>query len=125
MTLTLNAIKQNDKQITNLLLIHFGCSCANVVFCLLVVWNLVVIAVERYLAVCQPFKHNELTKKKAVFFFVLIYIAAIIFNFTTAFDVSYIQSRFPLGQVTISLIFLQVKSFKLPLSQIIISLRCL
>ena len=48
------------------------------------------IAAERYLAVCQPFKHCEFTKRKIVLCYVLIYLGAMIFNFTTAFDVSYI-----------------------------------
>ena len=99
--------------------------------CFIVVWNLVIIAAERYLAVCQPFKHNEFTKRKIVLCYVLIYFCAIIFNFTTAFDVSYIQSDLNfsvksssvwgfwsqmsfslsfLSQITFSLSFLWVKS---------------
>ena len=30
------------------------------------VWNLVTIAFERYLAVCQPFKHSKLTKSRVL-----------------------------------------------------------
>ena len=37
--------------------------------CLLVVWSLVTIAAERYLAVCQPFKHNEFTTRKVLLFY--------------------------------------------------------
>ena len=58
---------------------------------LIVVWNLVVIAAERYLAVCHPFKHNEFTKRKVLISFVLIYIMAVLLPSIAIFEVSYIQ----------------------------------
>ena len=48
------------------------------------------IAAERYMAVCQPFKHNEFTKRKVLVFFVIIYFMAAFINSTAAFEVSYI-----------------------------------
>ena len=35
-----------------------------VVFLVVSIWNLVLISFERYLAICQPFHHQDLTKKK-------------------------------------------------------------
>ena len=49
------------------------------------------IAFERYLAVCQPFKHNEFTIRKILPFYVLIYFQAAFFNSTAAFEVRYFQ----------------------------------
>ena len=49
------------------------------------------IAFQRYLAVCQPFKHNEFTIRKILPFYVLIYFQAAFFNSTAAFEVSYFQ----------------------------------
>ena len=46
------------------------------------------IAAERYLAVCQPFKHNEFTIRKVLLFYVLIYFMAVFINSTAAFEVS-------------------------------------
>ena len=45
--------------------------------CLVVVWNLVTIAAERYLAVCQPFKHSGFTKRKVVGIFIFMYVMGI------------------------------------------------
>ena len=56
--------------------------------CLIVVWSLVTIAAERYLAVCQPFKHNEFTIRKVLLFYVVIYFMAVFINSTAAFEVS-------------------------------------
>ena len=56
-------------------------------FCLVVVWNLVTIAVERYLAVCQPFKHSGFTKRKVVGVFIGMYTIGIPVVFLAAFDV--------------------------------------
>ena len=53
----------------------------------IVVWNLVVIAAERYLAVCGPFKHNEFTRYRIVRIWVSFYIMTVILNFSTAFEV--------------------------------------
>ena len=60
----------------------------NLYFWFFVVWNLVVIAAERYLAVCQPFKHNNFTKRKIHRIFVLIYVMAILLESFAAFEVS-------------------------------------
>ena len=60
---------------------------------LVAVWSLVTIAAERYLAVCQPFKHNNFTKRKALLFFVIIYFMAAFINFSSAFEVSCLQHR--------------------------------
>ena len=51
------------------------------------------IAAERYLAVCQPFKHNEFTKRKVLLFFALIYFMAVFINFSAAFEVSWFQHQ--------------------------------
>ena len=56
--------------------------------CLVVVWSLVTIAAERYLAVCQPFKHNEFTTRKVLLFYVVIYFMAAFINSTAALEVS-------------------------------------
>ena len=58
------------------------------VFFLVAVWNLVVIAAERYLAVCKPFKHGEFTERKTVKIILLIYFVGIILSFPAAFQVS-------------------------------------
>ena len=63
------------------------------IFCVLVVWNLVTIAFERYLAVCQPFKHSNFTRGKIVKMFVLIYIIALLLPSIAAFEVSCIQPQ--------------------------------
>ena len=55
-----------------------------------VVWNLVVIATERYLAVCHPFKHKKFTRGRVLVIFGLIYITAVFLNSIAAFEVSYI-----------------------------------
>ena len=49
------------------------------------------IAAERYLAVCQPFKHSNFTRGKIVKLFVLIYIVALLLPSIAAFEVSCIQ----------------------------------
>ena len=56
-------------------------------FSLVVVWNLVTIAAERYLAVCQPFKHSGFTKRKAVCIFILVYLMGIPCTSLAAFQV--------------------------------------
>ena len=38
------------------------------------IWNLVFISAERYLAVCHPFKYNNLTTKRIILILVAIYI---------------------------------------------------
>ena len=60
-------------------------------YSLVAVWSLVTIAAERYLAVCQPFKHSNFTKRKIVLFFILIYFMAAFINSTAAFEVSFFQ----------------------------------
>ena len=57
-------------------------------FGLVVVWNLVIIAFERYLAVCHPFKHSNFTRRKIVLVFAVIYFMAAFINSTAAFEVS-------------------------------------
>ena len=49
-----------------------------------------IIAFERYLAVCHPFKHNNFTRKKIVLFFAVIYFMAAFINSTAALEVSYL-----------------------------------
>ena len=51
------------------------------------------IAAERYVAVCQPFKHSELTKRKVLLFFVIIYFMAVFIKFSAAFEVSWFQHQ--------------------------------
>ena len=48
------------------------------------------IAAERYLAVCQPFKHNEFTKRKILLIFALIYVMSFLLNSITSVVVSVI-----------------------------------
>ena len=61
-------------------------------FFLVTVWNLVIIAVERYLAVCQPFKHSNFTKSTVYKSFIVNYILSLIFNFGSCFQVSLMSS---------------------------------
>ena len=63
----------------------------NTVFYLVVVWNLVTIAVERYLAVCQPFKHSSFTKQKVIGAFIFMYAIGIPCTFMAAFDVIFFE----------------------------------
>ena len=51
------------------------------------------IAAERYLAVCQPFKHNEFTIRKLLLFYVLIYFMAVFINSIAAFEVSLLYTQ--------------------------------
>ena len=53
------------------------------------VWNLVAIAVERYIAVCHPFKHNDFQGTPVRVIVASMYIASVIILFP-----SYIQVRF-------------------------------
>ena len=59
------------------------------VFCLIVVWNLVTIAAERYFAVCLPLKHNLFTERKITVIFILIYVFAAPCVSLAAFQVSH------------------------------------
>ena len=52
------------------------------------VWNLVTIALERYLAVCQPFKYANFTKSKVMLIFILMYIMSIICSGGSSFQVN-------------------------------------
>ena len=45
------------------------------------------IAVERFLAVCQPFKHSAFTKQKVIGVFILTFTIGIPCFFLAAFDV--------------------------------------
>ena len=45
------------------------------------------IASERYLAVCQPFKHNNFTKSRVTMVFVLIYLMGVVCTAGAAFQV--------------------------------------
>ena len=46
------------------------------------VWNLVLIAIERYIAVIHPLKHNDFTKGKLFIIIAIVYITACIVLFT-------------------------------------------
>ena len=48
------------------------------------------IATERYLAVCHPFKHSNLTERKILLIFALIYIMSFLLNSITTVEVSVI-----------------------------------
>ena len=52
------------------------------------VWNLVTIALERYLAVCRPFKYANFTKSKVMLIFILMYIMSIICSGGSSFQVN-------------------------------------
>ena len=52
------------------------------------VWNLVTIALERYLAVCQPFKYANFMKSKVVLIFIWMYIMSIICSGGGSFQVT-------------------------------------
>ena len=41
-------------------------------------WNLVLLAIERFLAVCKPFYHMKMTRSKMILYMVIIYIINII-----------------------------------------------
>ena len=58
------------------------------VLCLITVWNLVVIAAERYLAVCQPFKHNNFRKVTIIKIYFIIYVITVILTSIFLFQVS-------------------------------------
>ena len=49
------------------------------------------IAVERYLAVCQPFKHSGFTKRKVVRILILIYVLGIFWSSVGAFQVTFLM----------------------------------
>ena len=77
------------KFLTTWIVLSFSFSCvvsAKVISCF-VVWNLVVIAAERYLAVCQPFKHNNFTRGRVLVIFSLIYITAVLLKSIATFEV--------------------------------------
>ena len=50
-----------------------------------------IIAAERYLAVCRPLKHNSFTKGRIALIFVLIYIMAVLLPSIAIFEVSCIE----------------------------------
>ena len=52
------------------------------------VWNLVTIALERYLAVCKPFKYANFTKSKVMKIFIGLYIMSIICSGGCSFQVT-------------------------------------
>ena len=57
--------------------------------CLLVsIWNLVLLAFERYLAVCHPFKHQELTAKRVRLMILGIYIFVAAMHWPNYFQAS-------------------------------------
>ena len=49
------------------------------------------IASERYLAVCQPFKHNNFTKSRVTMVFILIYLMGVVCTAGAAFQVFVLQ----------------------------------
>ena len=88
-TLTLkDKIRQNVWTTWIVLSFPLSCVVSDKVISCFVVWNLVVIATERYLAVCQPFKHNNFTRGRVLVIFGLIYITAVLLNSIAAFEVS-------------------------------------
>ena len=64
------------------------------------VWNLVTIAAERYLAVCQPFKHNNFTRGRVLIIFGLIYVLACPLCTGAAFQVRLYQIHYYLYFLT-------------------------
>ena len=66
-------------------------SVKNILPFLILVWNLVTIAFERYLAVCHPFKHSNFTRSKIMKIYVLIYMMSLVLPSIAAFEVSCIQ----------------------------------
>ena len=67
--------KVEKQSMNELVMKYFGLLLISL-FCLVVVWNLVTIAAERYLAVCRPFKHNDFTRGRVTVIFGLIYVLA-------------------------------------------------
>lgn len=61
-------------------------------FVLVSIYNLVYLAYERFLAVCRPFKHQNLTNKKLYFTICTTYVMSQIFLIPTLFQVRYIES---------------------------------
>lgn len=52
------------------------------------VWNLVLVAIERYIAVIHPLQHNNFTKSKLIFVIILVYVTATIVLFSGFMQVS-------------------------------------
>ena len=52
-------------------------------------WNLVVLAVERVLAVCKPFVHANLTRAKMMLALIPVYIASVVCNLPAYFEARY------------------------------------
>ena len=53
---------------------------------LLSIWNLVLLAIERYFAVCHPFKHQELTAKRVHFMILGIYFLVVVIHWPNYYE---------------------------------------
>ena len=69
------------------------------------------IAAERYLAVCQPFKHNNFTRKKAFCIFFYFYIFALFFTGIATFEVSHCFRSNPITIVVAVVLVLRSSAF--------------
>ncbi len=56
---------------------------------LMSVWNLCLLSVERFLAICQPFTHMKLTKKKIYCSLAVLYAINLLYNFIIFLDAIY------------------------------------
>ena len=61
----------------------------NAAVIVLSIWNLVLIAYERFLAICHPFKYRNLTKAKLRVIIALVYMCSILFVLPALFQVTF------------------------------------
>ena len=65
------------------------------------IWNLMLIAVERFIAICYPFKHTYMTKKHLWYALLGMYVISVIFLIPSYMQVHYTegecQNKFALG----------------------------